>query len=306
MQPGERVTLIKAIAGKLSEQSLTDAALTLREFGVSYDEDWRGGLYEMALDALPSAPDDTLIALNAHLDPDASAVPASTSGGPWDQDAFRLFVSHTHAHRGFAGQLRASLRRVGIDAFVAHDAIGPTSEWRDVVESALRTCDALIAILTPDFIESEWCDQEVGFCVARSVLVVPLRMPDSPHGFIGIYQGLTLGEAETGYTAAPRLFDLLASHELTRRRMVRPVITRYVRSGSFQNTRDVFPLLTAIPNEAWTAQMVEDVLSAARHNTQIEHANLVPSGRPVPEATREHLERLGLLQAEPRDDDIPF
>jgi len=51
--------------------------------------------------------------------------------------------------------------------------------------SALATCEALIAWLTPDFHESLWTDQEVGFCVGRSVLIIPIRVGLNPYGFIG-------------------------------------------------------------------------------------------------------------------------
>jgi hypothetical protein len=306
MNPGERITLIKRIAGTLSEQDYSDIRLTLGEFGVPYDDEFAGGLYEMVLDAGRGASDEALLELHAYLHPDARTQ-TPTSGGPWDPGAFRLFISHTHAHRQFAGALRTSLKRVGIDAFVAHDTIEPGSEWLDVIESALNTCDAAAALLTPDFRQSKWCDQEIGFCMARSVPIVVLRMPEDPHGFIGKYQGIQVGPSDSGSKISPRVFDLLAKHELTRSRMVRPVIQRYVRSGSYQNTRDVFPLLTAIPKAEWTDQMVEDVLSAAKNNTQVEQAILL-DGRQVPEATSNHLAALGVLPAprSPADDDIPF
>jgi hypothetical protein len=306
MEPGERITLIKRIASTLSEESFADIVLTLSQFGVDYDPEFPGsGLYELILDAGRAASDEALLGLHAYLHPGAGAQPPA-SGGPWDPDAFRLFVSHTHANREFAGELRTRLKRVGIDAFLAHDTIEPGAEWLDAIESALNTCDAAVAMVTPDFRESQWCDQEIGFCMARSVPIVPLRMPGDPHGFLGKYQGLKVGPDDRASMIAPRVFDLLAKHELTRSRMVRPVIQRYTRSGSYQNTRDVFPLLTAIPKAGWTDQMVQDVLAAATSNSQVEQANL-DDGTRVPDATRKHLASLGVLPAPaPADDDIPF
>lgn len=55
-----------------------------------------------------------------------------------------------------------------IAVFVAHAAINPTEEWQQVIEYALRSCDACAALLAPGFKESDWTDQEVGFCMARS------------------------------------------------------------------------------------------------------------------------------------------
>lgn len=41
--------------------------------------------------------------------------------------------------------------------------------------------DALIAILTPDFPESKWCDQEFGFSYGRKKLAIPIRIGIDPY-----------------------------------------------------------------------------------------------------------------------------
>lgn len=104
MRKGERITLIKRIASTLSEEPWPDVRLTLAEFGVSYDDEFGGGLYEMVLHAAQGSPDEVLIELNSHLHPDARSIVESSAGGSWDPDAFRLFVSHTHAHRKLASE----------------------------------------------------------------------------------------------------------------------------------------------------------------------------------------------------------
>jgi hypothetical protein len=97
-----------------------------------------------------------------------------------------------------------------VDAFVAHDTIEPTREWRDVLEAALLSCDALCAILTPDFLSSPWCDQEVGFAIARRVVVVPLTVGTVPHGFMNTYQGLNVDSGAVAREVAENLFEALA------------------------------------------------------------------------------------------------
>src|SRR5262249_54560409 len=76
------------------------------------------------------------------------------------------------------------------DAFVAHEDIEPSLEWQDVIEEALKTCGAMVAWLTPDFPTSDWTDQEIGYCLARETLVIPVRVGLDPYGFVGKYQGL--------------------------------------------------------------------------------------------------------------------
>ena len=310
MDRGQRVVLIKQLARRLNEESWADIGLTLRQFDIdtqgvtSWEDD-----YEFALLVLERARDDQLIELHHHLLPDEGSMDLSpvSAQSPWEAGMFRLFISHTTAHAERAGTLRRTLASWGIDAFVAHDTIEPTREWQDVIESALLTCDALCALLTPDFVESRWCDQEVGFVVGRGVLVVPLKVGADPHGFIGKFQALPIPGGVPVSSVADRLFDALAKNRSTALAMAPAIVRRYEKSGSFDNTRAAFGLLQAIPRSAWTPTMMEQVERAANENSQVEHANL-PGGRPVPEAAIELLRDIR-GEPEPRvrtDGDIPF
>ena len=98
--------------------------------------------------------------------------------------------------------MQEALQRFGISAFVAHEDIQPTTEWEGEIQRGLGTMEALAAILTPDFSASVWCDQEVGFALGRSRLVIPIRCGMDPYGFLGKYQGLTAQLASTRWAGA--------------------------------------------------------------------------------------------------------
>jgi TIR domain len=298
MQSGERVTTIKAAAQALSEESWTDIALTLDQFGFdsAVNEEAPHDKYTQVVEKLGAGTDDNLRALDEYLFPGVEEGPGSDdgAGGPWDEGSFRLFISHTHAHMAFASALRRALDEMGICAFVAHDRIEPTKQWEDELEAALRTCDALVAVLTPDFVKSRWCDQEVGYCMARGVLIVPLGLGADPHGFIGKYQCMTAREDEDAYEVAHRLFDLLIQHEKTAERMV-PVIawriaTRYAESHSFDNARENFEQLQAIPKEYWTEELAEIVERAPSENTQVAYART--GSEQMPDAASRFLDEM--------------
>jgi hypothetical protein len=57
--------------------------------------------------------------------------------------------------------------------------------------------DAFVALLTKKYHNSKWTDQEVGFAVARSVPIIPVKLDIDPYGFIGRLQALSCdwGEA---------------------------------------------------------------------------------------------------------------
>ena len=50
--------------------------------------------------------------------------------------------------------------------------------------------DLLCAILTPNFYQSKWCDQEVGIALGRSIPTLSIKKEADPHGFIGKSQAI--------------------------------------------------------------------------------------------------------------------
>lgn len=136
----------------------------------------------------------------------------------WAPGYFRMFISHVSSHKQSAANLKLALSEYGISGFVAHEDIEPTTEWQEEIIAALRTMDALCAILTDDFNRSKWCDQEVGFGLGRNVLCIPIKHGIDPYGILGKYQG-----AKAAYDArdvAKQIFKLLCSNEKTHEKYI--------------------------------------------------------------------------------------
>jgi hypothetical protein len=60
-------------------------------------------------------------------------------------------------------KLKEELGRFGVSAFVAHEDILATRKWQNEIENAHRSMDAFAALMTDDFHDSDWTDQEAGF-----------------------------------------------------------------------------------------------------------------------------------------------
>ncbi len=298
MKPAERIPLLKKLARGLSDDGMSwdEMRLVLRQFGFTSDDVETPDQYGFALYHVEnSGTDAARVELERYLDPgdgaaSGSSSPTSIGPGPWEgEDTVRLFISHTHPNAAFAADMKKYLGRYLIESFVAHSDIKPSERWMRVIESALLTCHAAVAVLSPDFRASQWCDQEVGFLLARSVLVVPLIRPDDPHGFLSEVQGVKLNEHATPMTAARSVFRVLAERPETRDRMVPSVVRRFSASRSYDNTREAFTLLARIPRDAWTQEMADEVVTACAENSQVKEANL-RTGTRVPDATKKLLE----------------
>lgn len=127
----------------------------------------------------------------------------------WEDGCFRLFLSHKSESKVETAQLKKMLKNYGISSFVAHEDIQPTEAWQTEIENALTTMDGFLAIMTEDFHDSKWTDQEVGFAFARRVPMIALRVGMDPYGFIGKFQGL-----KSSWLEAPsEIAKLLIRHE---------------------------------------------------------------------------------------------
>jgi hypothetical protein len=322
MKPAQRIPLLKKLAAALSAEEMpqSETDLVLRQHGFKSGKVWfaddDGDAYlpprfDIALNHLETSEDDEkLLELERYLDPaaDQAGSPASIDPGPWKATtSFRLFVSHTNGNAKFATGIKTFLWKYRIECFVAHNDITPSEKWREVIRAALLTTHAMTAIVTPDFRESEWCDQEIGFALARSMLVVPVMCGDvPPHGFLSEFQAIKLKDTTSAWAAATRLFTILAKHKETRDRMAGPVVRRYAKSQNFPEASTAYSLLAGIPKDAWTPELVKECQRAATDNPTVKKAKTSAKGTSIPLAAATLLapieQRLGMAG----DADIPF
>jgi len=112
-------------------------------------------------------------------------------GCPPTENCYRVFLSHKTEVKRETYALKEKLRIYGISAFVAHEDIDPTKEWQKEIENALSSMDCFVALLTEQFHDSIWTDQEVGYALGRGVPMISVRLGKDPYGFIGKFQALS-------------------------------------------------------------------------------------------------------------------
>lgn len=191
----------------------------------------------------------------------------------WQQGYFRLFISHSVAIRSSAHKLKEALAPFQVASFVAHDDIEPVHEWQSEIESALRTMDALVAIISPEFSSSKWCDQEVGFALGRGKLVIPISKEATPYGFIGKIQGLNSSGLEAK-GIAEKVVEVLIQNETSSQRMTEVLVEKLVNSGSWDSSRFIVKLLEKTPK--LTPIQAGRLLSAIEDNIDVGRAFNVP------------------------------
>ncbi len=216
----------------------------------------------------------------------------------WPQGRFRLFLSHVSKYKVAVSKLKDELALHGIAAFVAHEDIEPSLQWRDEIELALRSMHALAALLTPDFHASAWTDQEIGWALGRGILVIPVRLGVDPYGFAGKVQAVT-GNLDRLEGSATPIFKSLLSNPQTHGEMRRALVTAFREASSFPlalTLRDHIIEVTDFTEEEKTV-----LRNACVENPQVSGAYGVRTA--IYEAFGKPLEPKPIIRER---DDIPF
>jgi hypothetical protein len=185
----------------------------------------------------------------------------------WGQHQVRVFLSHKATVKVETLQLKKSFARCGVAAFVAHEDIEPAQEWQREIERALFSMDALVALLTPDFHDSNWTDQEVGVAIGRGVPLLAVRLGCDPYGLMGKAQGLGGYSWTDTDGIAAKTFQLLHGRLADKSRLFECALAGFAASGSFADSAWNAQNLLGLFRELSTAQ-VDRVLSAYRDNSQ--------------------------------------
>ena len=192
----------------------------------------------------------------------------------WEPDHFRLFICHVSLDKEVAHLLKEELEKIQVSCFVAHDDIEPTRQWQDEIEEALRTMDALAAILSTNFHQSNWTDQEVGFAIGTGRLVLPLRLGFDPYGFIGKFQGYQIAGIQYP-TIAEEIVKILARHGQTALKMALALVKHFEWSRTWESAKATMSLLEecAVIDEVLLRRIEE----AERSSNQVSGAWGVPA-----------------------------
>src|SRR3989344_4416718 len=98
--------------------------------------------------------------------------------------SLQVFLSYSSSNRRLAGIIKRELENLGINVFLAHDDILPSSQSQESILKALEEADVFLPLLTTEFKRSEWANQEIGVAVAQRKLIIPLKIDVNPSGFI--------------------------------------------------------------------------------------------------------------------------
>lgn len=273
LTPGERISLIRESATLLDKHDWAEIDLVLEQHGLptsNYDVPDTKSAY--IINMIKNSLDEDLDKLHGYLIGEVAS--SLVRHSPWSGDQLRLFCSHLAQYKQVVGQVGERLAKYGVEPFVAHDSIEPSTEWASVIEAALADCDAMIVFLHPGFQESHWCDQEVGWAFGRKRPILPLNYGFDPYGFIGKFQAQPCVHA-SAVQVTRFIMDWLTRTPSLHGRLAHGLVDAFVNSHSWDFTRSVAPFLDRI--QSITDDDLALMEKAARENIDVREC-LITSG----------------------------
>lgn len=122
-----------------------------------------------------------------------------------DAKMYRVFLSHKSEDKELTHNIKKALSKYGVSCFVAHDDIKPGSEWAKVIENAIFSADACVALMSETYHNSDWTDQEIGCAYGRRIPVILAKIGMAPYGLVGKIQAVATSWEDASVKLLPLL-----------------------------------------------------------------------------------------------------
>lgn len=78
-----------------------------------------------------------------------------------------VFLSHSSVDRAFVTKLAYMLRKHGVPVWYSVTNIQGAQKWHDEIGAALKRCDWMVLVLSPDAVVSKWVKRELLFSLQQ-------------------------------------------------------------------------------------------------------------------------------------------
>ncbi len=180
--------------------------------------------------------------------------------------ARRIFISHSAYDTLTAKVLRDVLGRAGVGrTFLDADDLRPGDQWIDGIREALRECDALVTLLTPEFAVRPWMSAEWAcFWLERKVTyVLRCELPTRD-----VFQPMQASQMVdlTSVTAMTTFLDTVASDSVENFRLAELLVARVARARQEQAAAEAEARMQRLLTspEALSDNFVREVITHGR------------------------------------------
>lgn len=259
----DRLRIILNCATELNDQPDNIARLLLKEFSDQVGPSGPPKELDELVEVLEGFPDENLQKLSSFLDDNffrAWSWNAQATDAP-----LTLFLSYPDSSgKDKAFCLEKALEAYGVQAFVASHDVSPGQDWWQTITGNLDSCHALVAINVGNYESRAFCQQEVGWVMARQrpILWLAYDQDSQSGGMVSRYQALQVDDPENAGGTASQIARWCAGSPQLQRPLGLALVRQLANTQSHPDLQRLCDLLISLPMVATAvADELSDVIS---------------------------------------------
>lgn len=188
-------------------------------------------------------------------------------------DRIYAFISYSSKQKIIGGKFKSCLENFcGYETFIAHDDILGSSIWEEEVIKAIKNADFFIPLVSKEFKESPFTDQETGIAVCLKKKIIPVKLDEiNPYGFIEKYQALqyknNINKLALTIAQIGLIYEPQSSYH---QKALNSIVQAFCKSISFEIANATIQILCKC-NDLSPHQLTQ-IVKAIKTNYQIENA----------------------------------
>lgn len=187
------------------------------------------------------------------------------------------FISYSSEQKIIGGELKSCLENFcGYKTFIAHDDIPGSAIWEEEIIQAIKIADLFIPLISKEFKESPFTDQETGIAVCLKKKIIPIKLENiNPYGFINKYQALQYKIYPANYSLHDNTKELALTiaqiglnHEPQyHQKVINSLVYAFCSSNSFDTTNATIKIMSDCDH--FTSDHLRQIIQAIKSNDQI-------------------------------------
>lgn len=188
-------------------------------------------------------------------------------------DRVCTFISYSSKQKIIAGKFKSYLENLcGYETFIAHDDIPGSTIWKEEIIKAIKNADFFIPLISKEFRESPFTDQETGIAVCLKKKIIPIKLDETnPYGFIEKYQALqyknNINKLALTIAQIGLIYEPQSSYH---QKVLNSIVHAFCKSMSFEIANATIQILCKC-NDLSPHQLIQ-IVKAIKTNSQIENA----------------------------------
>lgn len=187
------------------------------------------------------------------------------------------FISYSSKEKVIGGKFKSYLENFcGYETFIAHDDIPGSTIWEEEIIQAIKNADFFIPLISKDFKESPFTDQETGIAVCLNKKIIPVKLDElNPYGFIEKYQALhykgNINKLALTIAQIGLIYEPQSSYH---QKALNSIVHAFCKSSSFEIANATIQILCKCND--LSSRQLKLIVKAVKNNSQIKNAYGLP------------------------------